>query len=833
MAPRAGQVREDGSIMWFELVGRILWTSVKRLAIGLGSIAFLTGVATVIAIRYAGDDDFAYSPPATLINDITQMNATYVARAITPHSVEEVSAALRETTGPVSIGGGRFSQGGQVSYPDSVHLDMRGMNRVLDLDVAGKRITVEPGITWREIQEAIDPHGLSVRIMQTYSNFTVGGSLSVNVHGRYIGEGPLVRSVESIKLVLADGSVVAASPTENSELFFGAIGGYGGLGVIVQATLRLADDVKIERRDAVMPVTEYRAHFMREIRDDRDVIFHNADLYPPAFTRARDVSWYRTDKPVTIEDRMNPAHAEYVWQPRLEKLIASYGAGKWLRERVLEPIYYSFPRVAWRNWEASYDVAELEPASRADYTYGLREYFVPVARFDEFVPRMRDIFAKNHADILNVSVRHALPDPGTLLAWAREEVFAFVVYYRQGRSAADVEGVRAWSLEMIDAATALGGAYYLPYQIFESPEQFRAAYPRADEYFALKARVDPENRFRNRLWQQLYPPNIDSLETMRRTTKNYYRGEEQTFLTVPEWYLVWNPVEYADFLASGKSPSDFPFFASIGEYWTQYDRVTKIAAESRYPRNGQYLTMLRVIGASTTFEYILKGCYETTLGRLTRWTAGGADTEEDKLIQRAHRAYAEFIFGSAWYNYDFTHWLGELWHGTPFFGAHFIRKLERRLFFTLEYGGKAAYARLIGFASHTTYGIQDDHIYFTVRAPADDAPNPPGVETVRDDGRTRVVTSLRWGPFTHAAVALAGGGFDFVDVAGNRRIVVTAVGPRDREPAAAGVTELFESRVLSSADLERHVLLVETRSLAALLRELAGSEVRLEHVYDY
>ena len=37
----------------------------------------------------------------------------------------------------------------------------------------------------------------------------------------------------------------------------------------------------------------------------------------------------------------------------------------------------------------------------------------------------------------------------------------------------------------------------------------------------------------------------------------------------------------------------------------------------------------------------------------------------------------------------------------------------------------------------------------------------------------------------------------------------------------------------SNPDLERHVLLVETRALGALLRELTGSDVRFEHVYDY
>ena len=80
--------------------------------------------------------------------------------------------------------------------------------------------------------------------MQTYANFTVGGALSVNCHGRYVGLGPLVLSVRAIKLALHDGSVVDASRTENPELFFGAIGGYGALGVVVEVELDLAQNLE-------------------------------------------------------------------------------------------------------------------------------------------------------------------------------------------------------------------------------------------------------------------------------------------------------------------------------------------------------------------------------------------------------------------------------------------------------------------------------------------------------------------------------------------------------------------------------------------------------------
>lgn len=44
---------------------------------------------------------------------------------------------------------------------------------------------------WRDLQDHLDPHDLSVRTMQSYANFSVGGSVSVNVHGRYVGHGPI------------------------------------------------------------------------------------------------------------------------------------------------------------------------------------------------------------------------------------------------------------------------------------------------------------------------------------------------------------------------------------------------------------------------------------------------------------------------------------------------------------------------------------------------------------------------------------------------------------------------------------------------------------------
>ena len=75
--------------------------------------------------------------------------------------------------------------------------------------------------------------------MQSNDSFSIGGSLSVNCHGWQLGRPPLVSTVESFRLMTADGSVATCSRTENAELFSLAAGGYGLFGVILDVRLRV------------------------------------------------------------------------------------------------------------------------------------------------------------------------------------------------------------------------------------------------------------------------------------------------------------------------------------------------------------------------------------------------------------------------------------------------------------------------------------------------------------------------------------------------------------------------------------------------------------------
>ena len=792
------------------------------------------------------------------VREVTRLYPVVMARVARPRTTEEVAAAVRGSTGPISIGGGRYSMGGQTATPGGLQLDLRALHGVVALDAAAKTVTVRTGTTWRELQQAIDGAGLAVKIMQTYDTFTVGGSLSVNCHGRYIGQGPLVRSVRAITLVLADGSVVKASPTENAELFYGAVGGYGALGVIADATLDLADDTHVRREDETMPLARYPQFFRAHVRDVPAMVFHNADIYPAEYDTVHVVSYRRSDAPLTVEERLQPAD-QGSWSRRLGyRLIAGAPGGHWLRRRVLDPLMFRGNPVTWRNWEASYDVSELEPASRARFTYVLQEYFVPVGRIGDFVPRMREILRRHDVDAVNVSIRHALPDPGTLLAWAPEEVFAFVLYYRQGTDPDARRVVARWTRELIDAALASGGRYYLPYQPVATRAQLARAYPGAARLFALKRRVDPRGRFTNVLWD-LYQPAAEgtmppvtaarmpaTLQAEARIALDkvpgYARTESADYATHPEWDLVYSSEAYARWLERGLPPSAFPYVGCVGTFWRSYHGAWKAARPGGGFALGNHV-MLAVIGMSTALEYGLKGSYEASVGRLTEIAMPRGGTAEDRYAARIAADYAKLITHVGWYEFPFGRALVELWTTVPAGGPGKLRKWERRFALSGEYALKAVYAELIGLATRSAYAA-DVHQRYVVAAGwtpdgamAASAATPSSrFEPVAklDRGYTLLAVE-RYAPFRDALLALAdrAGEVRLAEMCGADLVTLSGTAPRGWT-APARATTVVAYATPDDSSRQRALLRVHARDLLDVLHELRGeARFTVEHVYDY
>jgi len=438
--------------------------------------------------------------PDLLVANVTRLYSVRVARIATPRSADDVAKAIAAWPGRVAVGGGRYSMGGQVAVEGGLHLDMRQMNQLVWLNAAEQKVRVQAGMRWRDLQSLIDPQGLAVKTMQSYANFTVGGAVSVNAHGRYVGNGPVGHSVRALQMVLADGKVVEASRRQNPQLFQAALGGYGAVGVITEVELDLVPNERMERVVQAVRLEDYPAFFRARVQADPASLMHNADLMPPRFDEPVSVTWRRTDKSLTEPARLVAEGQRYSLEQNMIWLMTEVPGADGLRKSVVHPLLNKAPAVVWRNHEASLDVAELEPRTRRMSTYVLQEYFVPPRHFVAFARGMAQVLREHDVEALNVSIRHSPADLDSLLPWAREEVFSFVLYHKQRTHARAQKAVGVWTRVLIDLVLRCEGRYYLPYQLHATRQQFDQAYPEARALRELKQRVDPKGVFSNELW---------------------------------------------------------------------------------------------------------------------------------------------------------------------------------------------------------------------------------------------------------------------------------------------------------------------------------------------
>ena len=170
---------------------------------------------------------------------------------ITPKNCAELVHIVKnasQNNTHITIQGAGKGVSGKNSLSDTTYVDLSKLNKVINLDVTAKTITVQAGITWKEIQEVINRHGLSVAAMQSYNDFSVGGSIGVNAHGQDFRFAPVGSTIISLQMINPQGETVTVSPHVNAQLFHAVIGGYGLFGIITEVTLQLTDNKLLKKR---------------------------------------------------------------------------------------------------------------------------------------------------------------------------------------------------------------------------------------------------------------------------------------------------------------------------------------------------------------------------------------------------------------------------------------------------------------------------------------------------------------------------------------------------------------------------------------------------------
>jgi hypothetical protein len=308
----------------------------------------------------------------------------------------------------------------------------------------------------------------------------------------------------------------------------------------------------------------------------------------------------------------------------------------------------------------------------------------------------------------------------------------------------------------------------------------------------------------------------------------WQRSEAATFLTYPEWHIVYAYKDMAEILRDGDE-HDFAYLPSVAGFWSSYCALNR---EAQAHGGGTIETrgMIYVIGVSFTIEMALKAVYEETIGRIATLARGDAKTEQDIVAAEMAERYALFLRQTPWYRYPFEEEVVRLNEAA----GSSLRSMERRLALTLEWRAKQAYAGLIEMAAAANGAAAlEIHSAVTGIAPAelDDIGDTVVVDTPAE-GQS-ILRTPRYRRFTEILRALSSEGADVLEIAGNDDILVSVIRDTADAPLPAGGDVLAQMRRQGFED-HRTLLVLEVDRLSAFIRELEDlSGARLEHVYDY
>ena len=307
----------------------------------------------------------------------------------------------------------------------------------------------------------------------------------------------------------------------------------------------------------------------------------------------------------------------------------------------------------------------------------------------------------------------------------------------------------------------------------------------------------------------------------------FRRQEANTYLTYPEWHIVYAYDGLAETLKTGDEYG-FGYISSVKEFWVADCALTRIA-DRHGGADSQTRMMIATIGVSFMLEMGLKAAYEETVGRVFALWRGSEKTQQDIVARDMAIDYAAFLRQTPWYKYPFQPWIDRLW-AAPM--EEPLRGWERRLALGGEWRAKIAYAGMIAGAVAATGEAK-----LTIRSvvsglPAATLSEIPDVAVISDSTDGVLIETPRYDRFTHILAEIVRAGGTIVEIAGNDEIMVSLTmpsGAAQNDLPGEVITRLPRA----GFDGDRLLLSVKIADLSLLLRDRQIADPGLEHICDF
>jgi FAD/FMN-containing dehydrogenase len=371
------------------------------------------------------------------------------------------------------------------------------LNRMIAFDPRTGVLECEAGVTFAEILDCFLARGYFLPVTPGTKFVTLGGAIAHDVHGKnHHRAGTISNFVLDFRLQTPQGDVMTCSPRENPDVFWATVGGAGLTGLILSARLRLqrvetayvlVDFLKVPNFGDAIDAMEESDHLYEFSVAWIDCLARGRTLGRSVLMRANAAK--RSDLPAGSGDPLSPRRRSerslpFNFPPGLLNRFTVgafnalfYGRHRTTSGRLADIDSFFYPLDSIRDWNRMY-------GRRGFVQYQL---VFPLgtgrAGLAELLER---VSASGRGSFLGVLKRFGNANAGLLS-------FPFPGY----TLALDLpgsDGLVAFLTDLDAIVLRHGGRLYLAKDAVTTPGSFAAMYPRLDEFRAVKARLDPDNR---------------------------------------------------------------------------------------------------------------------------------------------------------------------------------------------------------------------------------------------------------------------------------------------------------------------------------------------------
>lgn len=445
-----------------------------------------------------------------------------------PQSAEEVRRLFsfaNEKGMSLGFRGSGCSYGDASQNKDGLLLDLTQFAKIKSFDEESGLLVADPGVTLEMIWRHCVPLGWWPPVVSGTMYPTLGGLLSMNVHGKNNWQvGTIGAHVQSFRLMTVEGEELVCDREQNSDVFHAAIGGFGMLGCFTEVRLQLKKlySGRLEVEAISTPNLGEMIAYFETHKDDFDYLVGWVDCFPRGKALGRGLihaARYLDEG----EDERAQETMRVAAQDLPSRILGVVPKNKvWYGMRPMLNDWGMRAINAAKYWSGTFGQTRNKPYKQAHAAFAFLLDYVPdwkkaygrggLIQYQTFVPKEAAgrlhpaLIDKCHkrgiVPYLGVYKRHR-PDP--FLLTHAVDGFSFAMDFRVTES----NRTDLWRLchEMDEMLVEAGGRLYFAKDATMMPRTAASIWGREaiEQFTEIKRRLDPETQLQTNLARRVFP----------------------------------------------------------------------------------------------------------------------------------------------------------------------------------------------------------------------------------------------------------------------------------------------------------------------------------------